>query len=860
MDVKCERCGTVYELDETLVLSRGTTVKCTQCGHVFRVLPRGVATSSSGWKVRKEDGSELAVASLKELQRQIAQGRLAEGDEISREGSTWKALGQIAELRSFFEVSRASPPAGSRRVHQHTRLGIGSVSPEEPAPSGPTASSAPTVPGEPLAPRPPSPPQTPAQPPRPAPPVRKPTLMGMGLGAGSTAETVAASPRQEPPSARTPATRPTTSDAPTSAPPAGAWVEGPGIEAPPEMNEGEAFADTMRAIEPPAGTSTGRRSVPTVASTPRQPRRSPLPAGQAAPHSGREPRHVLYLDEEDDFRPPVRRSPWVAILLFLLVPAIGVGVWLGWPQISARLGIGQPADKGAPFLARADAELAKDDIAGYQAAVDELLRATAVDAHDARVLTDLSRAHALWAQALQFDAADLAARAEHDPSLAGKASALRDEAKQHVSDAKRYGEQATSSAAPGTEALGDAELAYADALRLSGDLRGAGEQIADARKHFDREPAEMHRVAALLAVARAHGDVGRARDEARKAVDTDGGLVRTRLLLARALLAQHDVAAARSQVQAVLSAHPGQPRASALERAIEQGIAPAFPVVAVLDGGTANAAPKAEANAADAGVAPVAAETPAAGAAAGPQASTAGNAPAPATKNPRVAPAEVPAGHDYNWYVSRGRELIENGDVGRAKRYFETALNLRPAGPEALSGLGYVALNGGDAAGAVRRFEPAARSGFADAYIGLGAAYRELGRVKDALQAYKAYLQRAPGGGQSTIARNWINQLQGQVKDTSQQPEAPPSSPPAAPTSPSPPSSPPPSSPAPSSSPPSSAPPSSPAPSPAPPPPPANGSGTQSAPATPPSMLPAPKGTTPSNPPPTSDTKAIGSE
>ena len=37
MDVRCERCKTLYELDEARVSDAGTTVRCTGCGHVFRV-------------------------------------------------------------------------------------------------------------------------------------------------------------------------------------------------------------------------------------------------------------------------------------------------------------------------------------------------------------------------------------------------------------------------------------------------------------------------------------------------------------------------------------------------------------------------------------------------------------------------------------------------------------------------------------------------------------------------------------------------------------------------------------------------------------------------------------------------------
>ncbi|HZJ56082.1 MAG TPA: zinc-ribbon domain-containing protein [Myxococcaceae bacterium] len=37
MDVRCERCKTLYELDDARVSEAGTTVRCTTCSHVFRV-------------------------------------------------------------------------------------------------------------------------------------------------------------------------------------------------------------------------------------------------------------------------------------------------------------------------------------------------------------------------------------------------------------------------------------------------------------------------------------------------------------------------------------------------------------------------------------------------------------------------------------------------------------------------------------------------------------------------------------------------------------------------------------------------------------------------------------------------------
>lgn len=119
MDVTCERCDTEYEFDETLVSDRGTTVKCTQCGHLFRVFRPGAASTSLGpsapvtratvWRVRAKTGLVYSLNSLRELQARIKSGALTEEDEISRDDEIWKPLGTIAELAPFFDAARTAP-------------------------------------------------------------------------------------------------------------------------------------------------------------------------------------------------------------------------------------------------------------------------------------------------------------------------------------------------------------------------------------------------------------------------------------------------------------------------------------------------------------------------------------------------------------------------------------------------------------------------------------------------------------------------------------------------------------------------------------------------------------------------------
>lgn len=116
MDVRCEKCSTEYEFDEDRIGANGVTVKCTACGFVFKVRrprpalqPRastGIGAPPQGreWLVRKADGQMIAFRELTTLQKWIVEGRIHRDDEISKNGETWKRLGNILELEPFFSV------------------------------------------------------------------------------------------------------------------------------------------------------------------------------------------------------------------------------------------------------------------------------------------------------------------------------------------------------------------------------------------------------------------------------------------------------------------------------------------------------------------------------------------------------------------------------------------------------------------------------------------------------------------------------------------------------------------------------------------------------------------------------------
>jgi predicted Zn finger-like uncharacterized protein len=138
MDVRCDRCKTEYELDETRISDAGLTVKCTHCGNIFKVRKPFATTPGldvpppKEWRVRRQDGQQLALRNLTELQRWIVERRVGPNDEVSLSGETWRKLGTLPELGAFFEVVQvaegrtpdAAPPVSRDVAMSDTMMGI----------------------------------------------------------------------------------------------------------------------------------------------------------------------------------------------------------------------------------------------------------------------------------------------------------------------------------------------------------------------------------------------------------------------------------------------------------------------------------------------------------------------------------------------------------------------------------------------------------------------------------------------------------------------------------------------------------------------------------------------------------------
>ncbi len=714
MDVTCNRCGTDYEFEETLVSTRGTTVKCTSCGHLFKVF-RGAnqehtpTDDSRPWLVRRRNGDVEPLVSLGDLTRMIARAEISPDDEISRTGQAWKKLGEIAELQSFF----ANPKRAQAALSATPPLGLESpVSGTRSSRPPPRLSDAPLPIG------------VGSSPPAPRP---EPTATGREISSPSirVLETPPSAPATPRPSGR-PAP-------PKTIEPARAELPKPTltVDEPPSADHTphERPSARTRAKARKNNEAAGRSSIPPTPSVPPAP-----PAGASLPPTAPSPRASAPPRATPPATPPTPPPrtptletqpvtvqsglPWGRILLLIALVGLGMGAY-AWGRQFLVITRPTKATPAKVFIARGDESLALHDVRRFSDAVTDYTKALAFNENDASVLTRLSRAHAVWAEALEN-------LAQWDPVRALDA---RVERKRQVQAARRQAELALH-AKPGDI---EAEVAMADALRLDGAINAARARLTRVMEPSARAGAETLRVAALLAAAESDGDLTQALQLATRAADSDPGLIRAQLLLAKLMLSSGDTPSARERVREVLAKHPAHKLAGLLLSVIEaKAISDSTTPLATTDAATAT-----DAQAKDAGTPAPTSETTTSG-----------------TARPT---SELP--NTYEELIRRGESLLERGAIKTAKEAFEKALTLRPGAAPALTGLGYIALERSDAAGAVRLFTPASNAGFGDAFIGLGDAYRQLGRHAEALRAYESYLNRFPSGPRSSIARRQTERL-----------------------------------------------------------------------------------------------------
>jgi predicted Zn finger-like uncharacterized protein len=738
MDVSCSRCGAEYEFEETLVSDRGTTVKCTSCGHLFKVFrpdqTPGTTEESKPWLIKRTNGSVEPLVSLGDLTRLNAPGGYTAEDEISRTGQVWKRLGDIAELRGFISASRRLPSQKGDTLLLGAKL-PGAQETEAELPAGivshPQPQSGRTDPSPPLAP-------------------------------GETETKPKARKRQDTPSMWG------ATQEPESAPEEGARTARPvaPLEAlsraesalvsdirPGEEAQG-AQRDTEKGFVAEETDRDSDQQIPTTKVKPigaessdaalrwaekehepgsREKRAAP---GASEAETGKAfPARIPLLLDDSDEAPRIPRSRTGRLIWVLpVLLAIGLG-WLAWSMLRVEKEEVGPAvtDRAERFVKRGKEALASHRVDRFSESITEFTKALAFREDDPRLLGHLSHAYAVWAQSLGFRIRDVESSATGDTNT--ESAALRHERQNYAARAMQYAERAVRHGPNSGEAM----LALADAARLNGDLAKARSSLAKTRSLPLSDSAELLRVEAMMAIDSAEGDLKAGRVLAEKAVEMAPESVGARLLLARCLMAAEEREGALSQLEFILSRDPEHPATISLKQAWKSATA-----AEQVEEPEKEEPEPSEVESDD---------------------KTTGKA-GKERKEQRGGGASTSGLADL---IRRGEKLLESGAVGRAEQVFRRALQMKPNDPRALTGMGYVEIEKNRAAGAIRYFQPAAGQGYPEAYIGLGDAYRRLGRKTDALRSYEAYVRKRPRGRLASIARAQIEQYRIEMQKKAEQ-------------------------------------------------------------------------------------------
>lgn len=760
MDVTCSRCQSVYEFEDTLVSPKGVVVRCTHCGHLFKIFPAGASPAlpeESGWMLRREDGTVFAIDKFTTLQKWIGQGKVTRRDELSRTGEAWKRLGDIVELSPFFDLVERS--GTSQRAETSPSIPALAEPPGRQAvPAAGTPAGGPKVEGGPAyvlgkgderVP----PPRIPAEEP--------------SLGSGAT---LAAAPALV--GAAVAAEEATVRDAGTPGP----WT---------------ARDERPTAPAPaPSVPSAERLSVRPGASRP--PRREVLP-----------PADLRFASAEIELPRPRRTGRYVGLALLLLaLVAAGLAVVYRGPV--ARLyrqlfGGGEAAGTATEqHLARADELLAQETREALRRAEAEYRAVLKFDAQDDRALGGLLERHTLAAQFLrdEIDVGRLLGLPDRDPEAAER---RRAEFEDEMGRARELALALTHVGRPTDQLSVEALRALADEARLRGDRATARRLLAGALSRAPEDP-RTRLVEALIAYDEALSgtdlvaSIGPLKQLFSRVLIADvrgSGLPRARLHLALYLALAGRAAEARAEIRCVIDGgeacpggrglpHPDHAVAGKIEAwlpllpsGVRGPVALARPASAAevsppppsVDAGAPGDAAAATGDvAADAGPAGEAADAPVGGEAEAEAATEDGRGDAPGEDAAvREATVEMPASVEA--LVEAARSALENGSTSRAIQYLQRAAQIDPGDPEIHANLGYAFLDAGRTAEARRAFERALQVGGAhpDALLGIGDILLAQGSEAAALDYYRRALAAARTPYQRRIAERKVHDLEERV-------------------------------------------------------------------------------------------------
>jgi predicted Zn finger-like uncharacterized protein len=719
MDVQCERCKTEYEFDDALVSGRGTTVRCTNCGHQFRVRAAPGNGANDQWLVTTTEGRELAFGTLRDLQRAILAKQVAREHMLVRAGAPARALGSIHELGPFFEgrTSSRPPPAMGANEASVASFALPKRVPswqgkggESPLPPPARTPSMPVVVARPRQPY-----GSVVEVPRGKMDTLRPPMTG-----------TAAPPQASPPHTSHIQPQPIVSATPQPRlPPPLASIE---VELESEPSTRRPFPTHMG---PPIGADS---SMP----PPTRPVHRPDPGFEA---DGPAMRPSIPSSHEP-YSVPRRGRVGGWIVAFVLMLAVGVVGWVvAKPYVIGRTaGAASQLDPRAQsYLSQGEAALADGNL---DVSKEDFDKASALAEGEPHVLLDQARLASAQAD-IPWLKLRLLPAGSNDEIRTTKA-----QLDERVARARRASDEALA-IAPLDPAAARAKI---DALRLAGERDLARGYVAKVIAQASQP--ETAYVLAALDLAEPEPLWTTVIERLRFAAAGEGNAGRARAALVYALAKSGDVAGAKAELaklDALVRPYPLLPNLSAL-------LEKAPTAKPALDAGTAaSSAPHTETSAGPAQVPPAAVAAP-----------------------PSTAPASNLGGGgdslptDPRLGMQAAAQAERKGDWDRARQIYDGIVARNPSDSEALCGLGDVARARGDSAGAISHYKRAiaVNPSYLPALMGVADTEWIAGDHGAAVRAYKDIIDRFPEGT-----------YPGYVKQRTDGQQAAPASPSASPTS-----------------------------------------------------------------------------
>jgi predicted Zn finger-like uncharacterized protein len=783
MDIRCDRCGTEYELDEAQVPDAGIAIKCATCEHVFTVT-KPTHPPVTVRIVRDGVTSHLTIPDEDTLVQWIGEGRLLRSDVISFDGASWTALGDVPEIAGGFgpvvpaPVPSPVPPVLSQ--FEQTPLLGGIAIPPAPAPAPAANFPALSLPADlptPAATKPPTSSMLDAT----TPDLPK---VSLPIGAGGPALPKLSLPAD--PSTPKFESRGRASAAP---PPRDSGRKGtdssaslgklnrPVEGAPPTPGAGlqaPAFpslslpSDTAQSIPPVSAPRTSARetapvsaatrpSTPPVKPTPPpvkaepakaerttvppEPRSKPAPPPTARPSTPpRQDRKPERKVEDTDteiaaFQQQGKGGRIAATVLVTLAVIGGAGYsvfWFSKNHLPPEAKV--PYEKGRTlYLNDVRSSFAEAD-ADYEQALKIAGSAPFADAWGAR-----AELQAAWAE--QFlnkwkPLSDLAAQKQKTAKAADNkelmkeanavatlASAVGAELKDHQQKVEDYARKALDLDkfnVPASRAL----IQYF--YPLSDDVEKAQKEATRLKEILKGKPVDGETRAVFALVDGSDAKQARGAEDALKGVlQNDPQIVHAWSWLAAVHKQEGNIAAAVSDLEALEKMAPGHQGATEALVALKPGsVKPeeAKPLIARTDEKPTKPQPAQETKPAGAKPPPEKATDPA--------------------KTPDAALAYI----DVDKLVETGNKFLDKGKNAKALATFDKVLAAKPTVVDALFGraLALASLNKTDSAIAAYRKTLEVSPKFGDAMLGLAEALKKKGQNREAVRFYKQYLDAGP--------------------------------------------------------------------------------------------------------------------